>query len=157
MKLLNFFKSFYEKRKKEDNKDNHGDKKLYIPWEDKYSVNIEEIDEEHKQLVHMINELYSAMETGRGKEVLSLILDKLIDYVKTHFTAENILMEEISYPGREEHKKEHSNFIKKVLGFQKSFKEGKYGLSVEVIFYLKEWLMTHIMESDKKYSGFYKK
>jgi hemerythrin len=157
MNLLNFFKSFYQNRKQDIKQDTGRPGKIYIPWEDKYSVNIEKIDEQHKKLVNIINELHSAMEVGKGKEILSSILDRLIDYVKIHFTEENMLMEEIGYPEHEKHKKEHSEFIKKVLEFQKSFKEGKYGLSVEVIFYLREWLLTHIMENDKKYSVFYNK
>ena len=47
-------------------------------WRDEYSVNIKEIDDQHKQLVAMINELHEAMLEKRAKEILGSLLNKLV-------------------------------------------------------------------------------
>jgi len=154
MGLIDFFKGFF-KQKSGKREEVSSDKKEYMSWNDGYSVNIKEIDEQHKVLISLINQLYDAMQVGKGKEVLSTILDNMINYVGTHFSNEEKYMEDFGYPDYEKHKAEHNDFVKKTLDFQKGFSEGKIGLSVEVMFFLKEWTVSHIMGSDKKYSPFF--
>jgi len=155
MGLLDFFKGFFKKRGGEEKEKKMDDKKEYITWNDDYSVNIKQIDEEHKKLVGMLNELHEAMQVGKGKEVLSSILENMIKYVGTHFGNEERYMEKFGYPHYEKHKGEHKDFVKKTLEFQEKFNEGKLGLSVEVMFFLKDWTLNHIKGSDKQYAPFF--
>lgn len=156
MGFFDFFKNFFKINKKTAEKDAEERKgKDYVPWDASYSVNIKQIDEEHKILVDMLNELHNAMQIGKGKDALSTILDKMINYVGTHFAHEEEFMEKYSYPDYPAHKEQHKEFVKKAVEFQKSFKEGKLGLSVEVMFFLKDWTLNHIKGSDQKYGPFF--
>lgn len=122
-------------------------------WNDKLSVGVPSIDAEHKKLVGMVNELYDAIQAGHGKDVLSKILDGLIDYTATHFAHEERLFAETGYPAAAEHKKLHDDLKKQVLEIQAKFKSGASGtLSLEVLNFLKNWLIVHIQGTDKKYS-----
>ena len=123
-------------------------------WKEEYSVNIKEIDDQHKVLVGMVNEMHDAMSKGQGKEVLGPILDKMVDYTKKHFTTEERLMQQYRYPEFNEHKAKHTKMAEKVLALQKDFHQGSFQLTYEVSKFLKDWLNKHILGTDKKYSEF---
>ncbi len=126
-----------------------------ITWTEDLSVNIAEMDKEHKQLVAMINELHEAMASGKGKDVLGGVLARLVDYTKFHFAAEEKLMSSNKYPGYLSQKAEHDNLTKKVLEIKTRLDAGNMVVTVEVMTFLKDWLTKHIMGVDKKYSSFF--
>ncbi len=126
-----------------------------IKWEDKMSVKVKEIDEQHKKLVNMINELHEAMLERKSKEALGKIIDGLIEYTDIHFKTEEKYFDKFGYPEADAHKKEHQDFVKKVVDFKKGYDEGKLLLSLDVMNFLKDWLVNHIMGSDQKYSDFF--
>ncbi|MCI5134359.1 MAG: hemerythrin [Candidatus Electrothrix sp. AW2] len=128
-----------------------------IRWNDNFSVNVTMIDHDHKKLVAMINELTDAMKAGHGKDVLGKILDELIQYTATHFQREEKYFQQIKYPDAVAHKREHSDFVKKVTEFKKEFDAGRVTVSVNILQFLSKWLQHHIRVSDQKYSKFFNK
>ena len=58
----------------------------FVVWNEKYSVKISTIDEQHKKLVAIINELYNSMKNGKSKEQLGKTLTDLVEYTKYHFS-----------------------------------------------------------------------
>lgn len=127
---------------------------MLMPWKEEYSVNIKEIDDQHRRLLDMVNELHEAMAQGKGKEVLGVILAKLIDYTAGHFSKEERLMESHGYPEFDDHKAKHGKMTAKVLALQADYRAGKLTLSMEVSKFLQDWLNKHILGTDKKYSAF---
>ena len=124
-----------------------------MTWNEKLSVGVSVIDEEHKQLVNLLNELYDGMQAGQSKESLGKVLDGLIAYVAYHFKHEEDLFAQTGYPAAEEHKKEHDDLTNQVLEVQKKYKAGDTGtLSLEVMNFLRKWLIGHIQGTDKKYT-----
>ncbi len=123
-------------------------------WEAKYSVNIKEIDEQHKKLIGIINDLHDAMSKGKSNDVLSKVLQDLIDYTRVHFANEERIMNMHGYPDYAVHKAVHEDLVRQVTKFDKEFREGKFGLSIQMMNFLKDWLSKHILETDKKYSPF---
>ncbi|HQJ76422.1 MAG TPA: bacteriohemerythrin [Bacteroidota bacterium] len=126
-----------------------------ITWNDSLSVKVLAIDQQHKKLVDMINELSDAMRSGKGRDVLSKIISGLILYTGTHFKTEEKYFDQFGYPEAEIHKKEHEAFVLKVLEFKKGFEKGDLNLTVEIMDFLSDWLQNHIKGSDKKYSQFF--
>jgi len=125
-----------------------------IEWEDKYSVGVEAFDNQHKQLIKLINELYDAMKAGAAKEISSKIIEELVAYTVIHFQSEEKVFDEHDYEGTEEHKKEHQQFIDQVASFQKDFETGKVSLSIDIMNFLKDWLFSHILGTDQKYTSY---
>lgn len=125
-----------------------------IDWDDKYSVNIKEIDQQHKGLFKILGDLYDGLGKKEEKEFLNAIIGKLVQYAAEHFTTEEILMQQYGFPGHEEHKKEHEDFKVKVVSFQKDLLAGKITLSGEVMVFLTDWLGHHIFETDKEFGPF---
>lgn len=127
-----------------------------IAWGAEYSVGIASIDAQHQKLAAMINELNDAMAQGKGKEVLEKILAELVDYTKTHFATEEKLFSTYAYPEAAAHKLKHGELTKKVMQFQQDLHAGKSIMSVEIMAFLKDWLLNHIKGTDIRYSAFLK-
>lgn len=124
-------------------------------WNDIYSVKVTEMDDQHKKLLDLINQLHDAMLQRRAKEVQKRILDQLITYTKTHFGNEERLMKHHSYPGLPEQLTQHEIFVDKLRNWLDDYKEGKLTLSLDMMNFLKDWLINHIQKIDKKYSDFF--
>ena len=125
-----------------------------IDWNDDLSLNIDEIDAQHKELLVMINRLHNATVSGDwSRQIVTLtdILMGLIDYLQYHFATEEKYMILHEYPGYEAHHKEHSRFVAEVTSFSKAFKNGTEGLSEEILSFLKEWYIRHITLSDVRF------
>ena len=126
-----------------------------MTWNEKLSVGVKLLDDDHKKLVGMVNQLYDGVQSGHGKESLGSILDGLIDYTKTHFAHEEQYFAKTGYHDSTAHKKEHDDFSRQVLEVQKKYKAGVSSvLSLEVMNFLKNWLVTHIQGSDQKYGPY---
>jgi hemerythrin len=132
---------------------------LFVEWEDKYSVGVEKIDNQHKRLIDIINRLYYSR-GNKTHAVLGETIQELIDYTKTHFTDEEQLMRENGYPDYEAHKKKHESFIEKVKEFKNEYQKvdddllEDYSLVTEILLFLKTWLCDHILVVDKEYSPY---
>ncbi|AFN73859.1 Hemerythrin HHE cation binding region [Melioribacter roseus P3M-2] len=122
-------------------------------WTDSYSVNIKSIDEQHKKLLDIINELHEAMKAGKGKEALNKIFNELVDYTRTHFSFEEKLMEKYGYSESALHKQTHQNLIKQLNELKENYEKGNTNLSINVMNFLQDWLIGHIQGSDKKYTA----
>ena len=123
-------------------------------WSDSYSVDAPGIDAQHKKLFDLINNLHAAMIQGRGQEVIGQILDGLVDYTKVHFADEERMLEKINYPDLQAHVAEHDVFIRKAYALQTDFRNGKLAMTLPVMEFLKDWLINHILKTDKKYMPF---
>jgi hemerythrin len=126
-----------------------------INWDDSYSVGIKKIDEQHKVLVKLVNELHDAMSQGAATSVLSKVLGSLVDYTIIHFSTEEELMRSYSYPDLDKHKVEHDKLTGQVKDFQQKFLSGKSTITYELMDFLSDWLINHILDTDKKYSPYF--
>jgi hemerythrin len=127
----------------------------FITWKDSMSVNVKEIDDQHKKLISLINELHEWIRAGEKKDILGDMLEELINYTKYHFSAEERRMKQFSYIGYVEHKHEHDDFTDKVMSLKEKYDKGQGALSEEVSSFLKDWLTNHILGTDKKYTPFF--
>ncbi len=126
-----------------------------MPWGSSLENGVSEFDNQHHRLVDLINELYKAMKTGRGNDVIIRVLDELVDYTGTHFAAEEKLMVEHQYPDYDSHIVIHREFVAKVVDFQNKFKSGEATISLDLLEFLKDWLIGHIKGVDRKYGPFF--
>ena len=60
----------------------------FLEWNDSFSVKVGKIDNQHHELVNMLNNLNDAMKTGKSKDNMSGILDNMVDYAAIHFALE---------------------------------------------------------------------
>ena len=126
-----------------------------IKWDDSLSVNVAQIDRQHKKLVDMINELHEAMKTGKGRDATEKIVFNLLIYAATHFRTEEEYFSKFGYPDANSHEIEHADFVRKVTEFKDDFIKGKLSLTIEIMNFLSDWLKNHIKGTDKKYVRFF--
>lgn len=121
-------------------------------WNDSYSVGVNTIDVQHRKLVDMINKLNDAMSQGNGNLVLAGTFSDLLKYAATHFAVEETFMRKFNYPLFPQHKAEHDKLTQKAVMLKKELDDGKIAMSVQTIVFLKDWLINHILRTDKMYS-----
>ncbi len=123
-----------------------------IIWTDKYSVGYEEIDNQHKKLAGMINELYSSFTKGKAETVAENIIKKMVEYTDYHFKTEEKYFKKYGYSDTQLHTEEHQGFVAQVTTFYEDYKSGSVTISYDLMNFLRDWLLKHIQGSDKKYS-----
>lgn len=128
---------------------------MALQWSEELSVNVKKFDNHHKKLIDLINELHDAMLTGKTQNVLGMTLKVLKDYTKYHFGEEEKLMKVNSYKDYVLHKSEHDNFGIKVSECIEKYEAGRMTVSIELMNFLRDWFVGHIMGTDKKYSQFF--
>lgn len=129
--------------------------KAFFSWKDSYSVNISEIDEQHKVLIKIINDLYEAFVNKEHASKIDEIIGRMADYASMHFGTEESYFEKFGYKEASGHINEHEKFIEQVYNFRYDYKNNKTTLTYEVLTFLQKWLANHIQVSDKKYSAFF--
>jgi hemerythrin-like metal-binding protein len=118
------------------------------------TVKVSRFDDAHKKLIAMIGQLNDALQHGQSEKVIHEILQGLTSYCKEHFADEERFLEEHGYPGLQEHKQVHVAFINKVSEVVRDYGEHKASPS-QVMNLLSDWLMSHILKTDKKYGEFF--
>jgi len=125
-----------------------------VDWKEVYVVHIDQVDTQHQKLVSLINELHDSMKLGKAKEVLSKILNDLVDYTLYHFATEEKLFDTYDYPDSGMHKQQHKELVEQVAALQKKHEAGEKVLTIDVMNFLRDWLHDHIVGSDKKFGPY---
>lgn len=125
-----------------------------MEWKESYSVKVEAIDSQHKELIRIFNDLGNAMVEGKGKEVVKDTLAHLTKYTEYHFSAEEELMVYYQYPDFASHKRAHDELKKKVTELNEKRNDEGFVLRLEIIYFLKKWLQDHILVTDKKLGAY---
>ena len=122
-------------------------------WNSTYSVKVKQCDDDHKKLFALIEELNDAMRSRQGALIIDGIVEDLESYAKFHFTGEEALMARTQYPGLAAHRAEHQRFVQSVAKFRQDLNNGVPGQSISVSTFMTNWLINHIMGTDKRYSA----
>ncbi len=128
-----------------------------IEWDDKYSVGLSVIDEDHKKLIGILNKAIYAKEHNVNPEELRGVLKEMTDYALKHFKTEETYMIDFNYSEYEDHRKEHRDFFTESIAYHDKLIEGDCQIANEIIEYLKWWLVNHIQVTDKKYVESFKR
>ena len=126
-----------------------------VVWDVSLSVGVRQFDDEHKQLVNYINQLNQALKIGGTDKNMEGILNGLVGYTKIHFKHEEDHMVLYDYPEFRSHKKEHDDLTAQVVDFQERFKSGGVKFSLELMIFLRDWLIKHIQNTDMRYKKFF--
>lgn len=126
----------------------------FFEWNDTFSVNIREIDEQHKKLVSLLNDIHTALMGGEGRAAASDILAELVRYTKNHFATEEHLMKTHGYPDFLGHKTKHDKMTAKVGEYVARYETEKLSTAIQLKDFLKKWLTEHILKTDKAYGPF---
>lgn len=125
---------------------------VQIEFDDRIRTGIDEIDEQHRQLVAIYNELDDAFQQGRANRQMSEILARLYRYTKVHFEHEERLLEECAWPDLAQHRFEHRQLAEKLRSFVVRYRRAGERISAEVVDFVRAWVVDHIMQCDLRYA-----
>lgn len=128
--------------------------KAMILWNEKMSVGIRQFDEHHKKIIELIHDLSAGAEKGITRDEMYTIISELTSYVHYHFTAEERMMTVYHYPDAMNHINEHRFFAGRIENFSHEYASGRENLDREILEFLKDWFVKHIMNNDRKYGIF---
>ena len=128
-----------------------------ISWNDSFSLGVKSLDEQHRVWVERLNSLTAAIESHQEARLITKTLDFMMDYVEFHFSAEESLMANKSYPGLAQHKAEHRQFRNTlmdlfVLEVEEDNAVDKIADSINN--FQISWLKNHIQQTDKQFADF---
>jgi hemerythrin-like metal-binding protein len=123
-----------------------------VDWSDELSVNVPQLDEQHKRLINVVNQLHEAITKRRGPGVLRPLFAQVLQYTATHFAAEERYLQQIHFRGLDEHKALHDAWCSQAVDLKDRVESGNAMLTLDTIVFLKEWLTNHILDCDRRYA-----
>ena len=131
----------------------------FIAWNDKLACGIKLIDDQHKGLVDLVNEMFKHA-TGnevQEKDYFDRVIQEAVKYIKIHFATEEKIMLATKFSGYAEQKREHDTFVRTVAEKTREYKSGKRFTLSNFTRFLKDWVLSHIALMDKQYFEYFKK
>lgn len=122
----------------------------WVSWEDSLSVGIDVIDEHHRYLFDLTNDLFTIVSEKRGASELARVLKALSQYAQVHFRAEERMMEHYGYAGIAVQRHQHDDFEGRLQAFYDELHSNPLTAQFEVLIYLRNWLIQHILHEDAK-------
>ena len=128
----------------------------YIKWEDKYNTGYKRIDDQHVELIEIANDLYDYLEHKDSKDdelknAFKNALKKTVDYIDYHLHYEEKIMHAIQYRKLLEHSSSHREFTQTIYNYVLSYENGSLDAIHNLVKYLKEWLLNHVLVADKEF------
>ena len=123
----------------------------WIKFEDNHRVGVAEIDEQHRNLVYLVNRLNDALKQNESTEAVLQMVDELVVATVHHFDTESRYMTQYRYPEQSAHEGEHARLVNEAQHFREQFSQGRELLVLQSI---KDWLLGHIVYSDKKMASY---
>jgi len=130
---------------------------MALEWDEKYSVGVKEIDDQHKRFIEIMNSLYSVAYAGESKNGLEEIFLNIMNYRDNHFATEEKYFDLYQYENAVEHKSEHQKLRDEVEKFYKQYKEDGVDVAADLMDFLENWLVDHLENQDQKYVECFKK
>jgi len=122
-----------------------------IAWQAEYSIGIKELDEQHQNLLQIINTLIKEQQNPIDKKKFADHIAALIHYAYMHFAAEETLLIKVEFPDLQRHVIEHVDFIMKALSLSLKVGENNTENRQELLQYLQTWYATHVLGMDRLY------
>jgi hemerythrin len=125
-------------------------------WEDAYSVENEEIDNQHKIMFEIINTLIKSIQSNPTKEDVTDIINRLVEYKKEHFATEEKYFKQYNYVDSQKHIDAHSLFSENLQKLSIKYENDPVMLAYELVELLEDWLIDHILKMDHEYISCFK-
>jgi hemerythrin len=118
-------------------------------WTEEHELGCSEIDEQHKQVFQIADDLHMAVLEDRGKEALTGLLYRLVTYLRRHFSTAERIMRETSYPGYVQHHIEHQKLTQQIQELHAKIAAGRATVTMDTILVLSDLLKRHV-QADRK-------
>lgn len=126
----------------------------FMVWSKELELGFQLIDTQHRWLVETTNALHDELSKGEPEPAMvGQLLEGLVDYTMNHFIAEEELFQRHGYPETDAHREEHNRFTATAYSLLERHERGEK-VGIAVLDFLKQWLLNHILVSDRAYAPF---
>ncbi len=125
-----------------------------IKWRDSFETGIKSMDEQHQELIKLINTMFRILRKTEEANTMDQILQDMSEYATKHLKDEEQLLQENNYPDYESHAQLHASYIEKIDHLVSIYNKDDEQAAKQIYAFLREWWLNHIMEEDKKYGSF---
>jgi len=125
----------------------------YIFWSDDYLVGEKELDDQHKSLFVLMNDLVKLFESEEAHKEFFNKLNQLVKYAEKHFVCEEKYMEKIQYPQKKAHQRKHELLVRRIFDLNNKNVKTNYE-TLDLIKFLRDWLCVHIKQEDMMYRDY---
>lgn len=125
-----------------------------VEFKEIYKIGISKIDNQHKELFSIFNQLEYELKINEGGDAVGECLDFLIRYCKEHFETEEYYFEKYNYPNRYEHQQIHREFVDEVETLYQQYMSGYLIITLKIQETLIQWIKEHIQQTDKRYGKY---
>ena len=125
-----------------------------LVWSHIYSVGDKTIDDQHRKLMQLLNDLHNVSGNGNEHDGVNTVLDELVNYTVYHFSSEENMFRQHGYPYAQEHEAIHKKLVSDVQHYIGLFKENDTAAREQLMVFLTNWLKDHILGDDKKFGKF---
>jgi hemerythrin-like metal-binding protein len=123
-----------------------------VKWSDALSVGVPSLDDQHKKMLGLLNQLHDGMMSGKDKMALGEVLKTLIASTAMHFKYEEDLLARSGYPDGPSHRNEHAELARQIQSIRREYETiGPSAMTIPVMSFLKNWLTAHILGADMRY------
>ncbi|WP_224983798.1 bacteriohemerythrin [Geomonas agri] len=127
---------------------------ILVEWDDTLILDMPQIDEHHHKLVDILNRCYRALMMHDHSHELGEVVAELLDYTQYHFGTEEQLMAQVNYAAAASHAAAHRKFINSVHNFKDRSEAGESFVAIDVLVFLKDWLVGHIQNTDRAFTNY---
>ncbi len=128
----------------------------FFEWKEEYSGGIMGIDDQHRKIIAIMNELFDGIKLARNEEVVKSVLKELIQYADYHFALEEGLFTRYKYSEESDHIAQHRHFIEKIRTLIIEDYTESRDVALETLYYLKNWFQGHMLKTDMSYCRYFK-
>jgi hemerythrin-like metal-binding protein len=123
-----------------------------VKWNEELSVRVPSLDNQHKKMLFLLNELHEGMMSGRDKIALGGVLSQLVSATASHIRHEEELLARAGYRDEPAHRQRHVDLMRQVCGIRRQYESiGPSALTLAVMSFLKNGLISHIRDADLQY------
>lgn len=124
-----------------------------IKWRESYETGVEEMDEQHKKLIELINTMYRVMRQQQDGAAVDEVLNEMTNYAAMHFQAEEAMLKDKSYHGYESHVALHAEYIKTIERLKSEYQTDPAAAEKKIYTFLRNWWLDHIVKEDSQYGS----
>jgi hemerythrin len=123
-----------------------------MTWRDQYSVGIETLDNQHKAVLRILNEIHAASLRGKAQEVAGPLLSQLVSLASEHFSAEERLMESTKFPGLAEHRAKHREMAGRIADLASRHEKRDAAVYLQLLYFVRDYQSKHMQNEDQEYA-----
>ena len=125
----------------------------YVVWSEMFSVKVPYLDKQHQKLFEIINDFHTFLKAGRGEDILFTVLNELIQFAQRHFQDEETILRAAGYDPQhlQMHMQAHETMLADIFALNEEFARGDKRSLYDVEHFLNNWLIKHILATDKEY------